>query len=507
MICINGRNIRDITELINARADLTPDAIGFVDPMQSMTFGELRDAAMRVSRHLDSGPICIYMAKSVRALAVMLGAAAAGGWYSVIDTSLNAAGARKLVSLLEAKTIAVDDDLLKRAEDIFGGMDVELISASSLLSASDCEHGPTRCEPSCINDTRPLYCNFTSGSSGNPKGVIVSHRSVLDFVASFIEVLDLSEDDVFANQAPFDYDASVKDIYTSIALGARALLIPRHYFADPAKLVDFITRSGATILVWAASALAMAAGMHAFDEVRPDVRIVFYSGEVLPLATLRYLRQQMAGATIINGYGHTETTCNCTYHVVRDEDLDEQDMPIGRPFPNKRVFLLDGDKEITEPGHQGEICVAGSCLALGYLKMPDAPAFTWNPANRAWKEPIYRSGDVGEWGEDGELRFRGRIDFEIKRHGRRVELNEIERVAEDLPNGAVDRACCMYEKERDLLVLFYAGSIDEATLALKLKELLPGYMVPTKVRRLGAMPVNKNGKIDRASLRALVSEI
>lgn len=174
---------------------------------------------------------------------------------------------------------------------------------------------------------------------------------------------------------------------------------------------------------------------------------------------------------------------------------------MGEPFPNERVFLLDAeDKLVTEPDVEGEVCVAGSALALGYFNAPEqtVKSFVANPLNRAYPQPIYRTGDLARWSASGELFFAGRKDFQIKYQGHRIELEEIEKAISAVEG--VERACCIFDEKKSRLYGFYVGSPDSAALHTDLSRTLPSFMIPGSLEQLEAMPLTKNGKIDRKAL-------
>ena len=203
----------------------------------------------------------------------------------------------------------------------------------------------------------------------------------------------------------------------------------------------------------------------------------------------------------VNLYGPTEITCNCTYHILDREYSDDDKLPMGKAFPNERVFLLDEDDNlITQAGVSGEVCVAGTALALGYYNNPEMTdkAFVQNPLNKCYPEIIYRTGDLASYGEDGLMYFAGRKDFQIKHMGHRIELGEI-----DMAINAVDdvvRACCIFHQDANKILGFYEGAADKKTITHVLMQKLPKFMIPQEFIQVESMPITKNGKIDRKLL-------
>lgn len=353
-------------------------------------------------------------------------------------------------------------------------------------------------------DTDPLYCIFTSGSTGIPKGVLVSHRSVIDMIEQFCAAFGFDGSEVFGNQAPFDFDVSVKDLYLSLAVGGTVQILEKKLFLAPRALIERMEERRVNTIIWAASAMKLLSALQTFDKVVPaGLRRVMFSGEVLPAKVLNDWMDHLPNTRFFNLYGPTEITCNCTWYPVTRRFANGEAIPIGRSFGNCRVFLLDGGREITALGQPGELCVRGSCLALGYYSRPDITrtAFCQNPLQPDWPEPIYRTGDLAQWNGDGDLVYVGRADSQVKHMGHRIELGEVELAVNALLQ--VDSACCLYWEEKERLCLFYqAPEQDDRGVLNALKKTLPDYMIPNRVYYFERLPENRTGKIDRAALRA-----
>ena len=195
---------------------------------------------------------------------------------------------------------------------------------------------------------------------------MVSHKAVIDFITHFTEIFGINEEDRIGNQAPFDFDVSVKDIYSAVMTGAALVLIPRQMFSVPAALLDYLCEKKTTVLIWAVSALTMISALGGLKyRIPSDVRKVMFSGEVMPGRQLALWQQALPGAEFVNLYGPTEITCNCTYFSVKKICGEEEKLPIGKAFPGRKVFLLTEEgREIREPEQTGEICVAGEALSL-----------------------------------------------------------------------------------------------------------------------------------------------
>lgn len=495
----------NVLDYLEHAAHTWPDHTAFSDPDCALSFAGLHAAAQRAgsfvaARLAPRSPVVFFCEKSTRVAAGFLGAVYAGCFYTLIDPGLPAARQKAILQKLEARLILTTPQHRQQAQALDSGCAIHLLEdalAAPLLPKTLSEIR------SQALDIDPLYANFTSGSTGTPKGVVVSHRSVLDFIPLFTGLFGITRQDVLANQAPFDFDVSVKDFYSGLFCGATVHLIPRSYFSQPVLLMDYLDDNRVTTLIWAVSALCFVTTMNGLAYRTPaSVNKILFSGEVMPLRHLEKWQQYLPKATYVNLYGPTEITCNCTYHILKPGPL--QDIPIGRPFPNERVFLLDEENQlITQPHQTGEICVSGTALSLGYYNDPEqtAQAFVQNPTHHRYLETIYRTGDLGRYDEGGLLHYLSRKDFQIKFQGHRIELGEIELALQSLDG--MDRACCQYLQDRQKILAFYTGTLSKAEIATALKPLLPPYMHPHIYVPVDAMPLTKNGKIDRAALLAL----
>lgn len=500
----------NVLEWLEASARRLPNKVAVADADTQMTFGELRAVAASVGTWLAGRmrprtAVALYLEKSPLALAGMLGAVYAGGFYSVLDVRQTPTRLASICKSLEPACILADERNLAAAHELFDGLGYVVAPLEEVVAtAEDADLlARVRCQ---ATDVDPLYVNFTSGSTGTPKGVVVGHRSVIDFIPQLDRTFGIGEDDVLANQAPFDFDVSVKDIYSGLLQGATVRLVPREYFVNPTQLMDYLCESGATTLIWAVSALCFVSIMGGLDYRTPKtVRRVMFSGEVMPPKQLREWRRHLPNAQYVNLYGPTEITCNCTYFVVDRDYAKDEVIPMGRPFANERVFLLDADDAlVTEPHVEGEVCVSGTALGLGYLGDParTAEAFVQNPLNGRWLERIYRTGDLATYDDAGNLVYASRKDHQIKHLGQRIELGDIEAAAQAAEG--VQRACCLYDHRRKRIHLVYVGSATTDELFDSLRQTLPQYMVPNKVHHAEGMPLTKNGKIDRRALEGKV---
>lgn len=494
----------NILHYLISSAKRFPDKTAVSDGTEKITYKELLRQSRSVGTALCAitdarAPIGIYMGKCTESIVSFYGAVFAGCFYCSLNPELPETRLKQIASVLSPSVIVTTEALKYEAANIFSAF--KTVTFTELLTAAPDENALNE-RLDAHTDTDPLYINFTSGSTGIPKGIVVGHRSVIDFIDCFTDIFGITENDVIANQAPFDFDVSVKDIYSAVKTGAELLIVPRNLFSAPVKLTDFLCDNRATVMIWAVSALCLITTFHCLDYRTPDtVKKILFSGEVMPARALKEFKKHLPNAMYVNLYGPTEITCNCTYHILDKERDYSSGIPIGRHFPNEDVFLLDENEcRVTLPNTPGEICVRGSALALGYYscREQNEKHFVQNPLNPHYPERIYRTGDLGKYGENGELFFCGRRDFQIKYMGHRIELEEIERAASAIDG--VERFCCVFDEKHSRLKGFYVGAAEKESLHMQLKKDLPAFMVPGMLCKVDEMPLTKNGKTDRKKL-------
>ena len=244
-----------------------------------------------------------------------------------------------------------------------------------------------------------------------------------------------------------------------------------------------------------------------FKSLKPKaLRKVIFGAESMPTKVYNYWKENYPDACFVQIYGPTEITGVCTYHIVDKDYSDDQTIPIGKAFKNSEVFLLDeDDKLIKRPDIIGEICVKGSCLALGYYNFAEKTneVFVQNPLNPYYPEKIYRTGDLAKYDERHDLVFVSRKDFQIKHMGHRIELGEIETAVMAL--SGMKAACCLFNTKKDKIVLFYdSDTMDDEAVSENLKKRLQRYMIPNTFKKMDNMPLTASGKVDRVKLKELL---
>ena len=494
---------KNVLELLEEIAGKDPDKLFADDGRDSITYSETVQKARGIGTllHRDgSGMVCILADKSVGALLFLLGSIYAGRPYGFINPTVPPERIIKMLEVAASDVLYVDSEnhiALEREE-------IKTLPMERYLGNTCTDDAELKRIRDISNAQDPLYGMFTSGTTGVPKLVAVSHEGVLDFIEDFVGTTGITEDAVIANQAPFDFDVSVKDIYSALFIGCSLIILKKEILTNPDELLLFLDQKGVNTLIWAVTALCIASNTNAFTEkVSKKIRKVMFSGEVMPMAYLKKWVNSLPDAEFINLYGPTEVVCNCTYYKLSAEDEELDRIPIGKPFPKRNVYLVDEDGNlITGTEQTGEICVGGKTLALGYLnnQTETEKCFTKMKCSDGNEDFIYKTGDLGYYGKNDQLYFSGRKDFQIKRMGHRIELEEIDRRLMDLDE--VEFSCSVYDENTQKLCTFFTGTGEPGPLRRELRRSIPTYMLPNRMIHIEQMPVNKNGKIDRSGLKS-----
>ena len=495
---------RNVLEYLENTAPRIPDKVAYADDSCELTFSQVFDRSRAIgSALIEKGytaePVVVFMSKSPRTVTAFFGCVYAGDHYVPIDPEMPRFRIELILKNLKPRAIICEEETVGELASY--EHEGELIFYDELIKAPIDDKALSIVRERQL-DTDPIYIVFTSGSTGVPKGVVACHRSVIDYIEQLSDVLAFSEETRFANQSPLYFDACLKELYPTIKFGATTYFTPKQLFMFPIKLVEYLNLHKINTVCWVVSALTMISAFNTFDKVKPEyLHTVAFGSEVFPIKQFKKWREALPEATFTNLYGPTETTGMCCFYRVDRDFEDDEVIPIGRPFYNREIILLADGSRRAEPGEVGEICVRGTALTLGYYRAFDktSEVFVQNPLNDRYPELIYKTGDLGKLNERGELIFVSRKDHQIKHMGHRIELGEIE-INVDLING-VSMTCCLFDREKDKIHLFYVGDISEGELMSALKEKLPRYMLPNRIKKLDSLPLTPNGKIDRMALQ------
>lgn len=491
-----------IEYLVNSAAK-HPQKIAVQDSTGSITFSELLRSAFVIAdvikvQGLWRSPIGVYIPKGCHMVRAFAGINMSGNFYVPLDTKSPDTRIQSILKVLESEAIITDkaheqqvrqmcDKVVFVIEDVLENEPMTDADASQYLADQI--------------DTDPVYAIFTSGSTGTPKGVVISHRGVIDYIDWAIGRFGFTSDAVIGNQAPFYFDNSTLDIYLMYATGATLDIIPEVHFTFPAQLVDYMNEHKISFVFWVPYALINVANYDVLkDQEMPYLKDIFFAGEVMPNKHLNYWRRYLPHCRYANLYGPTEITVDCTYYEVDREFADDEPLPIGKACRNSGVLILTDQKREAGVNEEGELCVRGSSLALGYYNdwEKTQQAFIQNPLNKHYPETIYCTGDIVYRNERGEIMYVGRKDSQIKHNGYRIELGEIENAI--LASKLVDNCCATYDFNNKKIVLFYQAEkeVSKGEFRKGVANRIPRYMIPTDYYREDALKQNGSGKIDRS---------
>lgn len=504
----SGLAVKSILEFIEDTVCRFPDRTAVADEKDAYTYRELLHTAGRIGSYIGKSmaannlPVAIYMGKTPKCVAAMLGVLYSGNFYVVLDDSMPAERVNRIFETLHPQAVLTD----KMHEEAAGSFafDGELL----LWENASTE----KADPVLLSGIRhemtagdPAYVLYTSGSTGQPKGTVISHQALIAYSDWVIYTFNFDENTVFGSQTPFYFSMSVTDLFGALRTGARLQIIPKEKFSFPLLLIEYMNQYRINTIYWVPSALCIVANWDTFAYAKPEfLETVLFAGEVMPNKQLNYWRKHFPDAFYANLFGPTETTDICTYYVVNREFRDEEVLPIGRPCDNCQILIVDENDRAAE---QGELLVKGPFLAEGYYNNPvkTGEVFVQNPLNHAYPERVYRTGDLVTYNDYGELIYLGRKDFQIKHMGYRIELGEIE--ANISAAEGVQACACLYDSAKERLVAIYQGRAKEAAVMEEAKKRLPVYMHPNVLIRVKNMPHNANGKIDRNYLKHHYEEL
>ncbi len=501
---------RNILEYLESSAEAYADKTAFDDDKSTLNFGELMHRAQAVGsvlaeKGMQRRPAAVFLPKSCGCITAFMGVVYAGGFYCPIDTSMPAERIGLIFQTLKPAAVITTQKYADKISGVAGGADIILLEEAQQAEIRTDALAKIRRD---AVDTDPLYVLFTSGSTGVPKGVLIAHKSVVDYIEWVVKTFDIDETHVFGNQAPFYFDNSVFDIYCALKCGATTVILPKKKMMFPKDLIEYLNAKKINTVLWVPSLMCMVADLRALEVQKPEyLRKIFFAGEPFSNKQLNVWRRALPDAVYANLYGPTEITDICVYYVVDREFGDDEPLPIGVPCENTRIMVLDDNDRLVSGDEEGELCIAGTCLALGYYNDPEktAEVFVQNPLNSCYEEKIYRTGDIVKYNDRGEIMYLGRKDYQIKHMGHRIELGEIETAMGGISE--IAGCACVYDNDKKQICMFFTGGegLSKSDITAALKKRLQAYMIPSRYFRMKTLPHNMNGKVDRMALARLLN--
>jgi amino acid adenylation domain-containing protein len=524
---------------VTQQADVRPDDAAIVSGADKLTYRQLEVASNQLAHLLQNAGcqngdrVCILMPKSAEAIVSMIGILKAGCLHVPIDVATPAARIRHVFDSCENRVIVAggrvaplldglmaDETLRARTtiiwlENLSGSADASAAAEPAAknfklaFSTRDLKSAPSTPLPQHRSAADGSHILFTSGSTGVPKGVVITHNNVSTFVGWALKHYGIDHTDRFSGHTPFHFDLSTFDIFGSITAGAQLHLVPSETALLPPKLAEFIRTSKLTQWFSVPSVLNYMAKFNSVQQNDfPDLRRVLWCGEVLPTPALIYWMERLPKVHFSNLYGPTEATIASSYYDVTTCPTDpKSQIPIGTPCDGEDLLVLN-DKLAPIPDREiGDLYITGAGLSPGYWRDPDktAAAFLQDPNDPARR--LYRTGDLAYRDEQGLVYFVGRADTQIKVRGYRIELGEIETALNSM--GKLQE-CAVVAIPTDnfggymICAAYVVRAGEEATLAElreHLKKLVPNYMMPARWTAYPGLPKNANGKIDRPRLK------
>lgn len=477
------------------------------------TYTEYRKSARAIGTYLIriiqeiNTPVVVYIPKSELALEAYMGVLYSGNYYCPVPYGSPIERARQMLSTLEYTYLVTTREEVDTVLKWAGGINDEKIILLEDINQETIDDGLIEKVLTKVIDCDPAYLLFTSGSTNVPKGVVVPHRAIMDRIGWMMNEFSITSKNVLANQAPFHFDASMPDIFLNIMTGARMVIVPDAVFSFVPELLAYLQEKDVNTLIWVPSALVNLTYKDAVKKhILEKLSLIIFCGEVMHNKYLNILREAYPQVAFVNMYGPTEAAYACTYYVVDRLFEDSEPLPIGKPCGNTDIILLnERGQKVAGYNENGEICVRGSSVALGYYKNRASKAFSFDEYNDVYYNEMYHTGDIGYWNELGELMYVGRCDGQIKHMGYRIELGEIENAVLSLSR--IGHACVLYDSDKDKIVLFYDSDddmCDRKYILGGLQDLIPKYMHPRIMCKMNRLPFNLNGKIDRKKLNESV---
>lgn len=502
---------RTIAEIFEAQVAKAPERVALSFTGATLTYQELNDRANQLARHLQAagvGPdrlVALCLDRSPEMLVALLAILKAGGAYVSLDTSYPPDRLAFMLADAQASVVLTHSKLRERIPVSAAGETPAFRIIELDTEAATIARQATANLAATAGASNLAYVCYTSGSTGRPKGVCVTHRGVLRLVLN-PDYIEVGPDDVFTQISNSAFDASTFEIWGSLLHGARLVIIPPTTLLSPSELQACVEREKVTVM------LVTTAVFNQQVEFRPDcfrsLRVVLFGGESANAGSVRAVLQGGPPRHLVHVYGPTETTTLATAYEVRELAADAVTVPIGRPIANTTAYVLDPRGQPVPIGVAGELYVGGVGVARGYLRRPELTAerFVPDPFQPGPDARLYRTGDRVRWRADGNLEFMGRFDRQVKIRGFRLELGEIETVLERHPSV---KQAVVEVRDGDLAerrLIAYVATDDPALGSTELRQYLQSrmaeYMIPAGWVILETLPLNANGKVDRAALPA-----
>lgn len=500
---------RLLTDYLHKAAITWQDKVAIQDENGDITYGQLEEKSQALAQRISTScntqraPIAIYLPKGIDCVTAMMGILISGNIYCPLDVDSPLSYIDKMLDTLKNGFIVTDARGEKALLQKKSGLTIIRVDIENHINSVDNQNDAiiktTQKTQGSIKGTDTALILFTSGSTGNPKGVAISHGRIVDYIDWSANYFNCSEATIIGNQAPFVFTVSSMDIYLCLCAGAKLCIIPKHTLAQSNLLASYLSENKINFIFWVPTAYQNIADNKGLETGLPlYLKQCLFVGEPMSIDTLQYWKEKLPQANFYNLLGATETDMTLCCPVT-DKHLQDRVLPLGKPRNNVEVIIINDNGEPVQKGQIGEICILGRALANGYWNDPEKTAKTFEIiANDGRK--MYHTGDLGHESDTGDIYFHGRKDHQFKHMGYRIEANGIENTA--LDSGLIKETCVVYNKEKLEIVMFCSGVQPDfkRQLLRYMMSNLPIYMVPTKIIELEKIPRIASGKKDRVYL-------
>jgi len=491
------------------------EKIAVVEGDQSWTFRQLQEATHVMAGALlqivtpPNAVIAVLLKKSFNAVVSDLAITGIGCVYMNLDIKSPAARLEQILDIIAPIIVITDAQGQKILSQICNST-IKIINVDDIhLDEIDGVGNPGESRLGLLIDTDPYCIINTSGSTGIPKGVVLNHRSFVDFMDWSADELNVNGSEVIGSLSPIIFDIFSYELCMLIFKGSTICLIDERLAPYPAKILEVLEKNRVSYIFWVPTIMVNIVNMGLLEKFSlSDLKVVWFAGEVFPTAHFNKWFDRLPDVQFVNLYGPIEITLDCTFYPISKRIPDDQPIPMGHPCTNTALLVLNEDGTETLDGQIGELYVRGTSLAMGYYNNPDqtARAFIQNPLNKNYPETIYKTGDL-VMRREGLYHFKGRADTMIKHLGYRIELADIEHAI--LSSIAAVRNVCVVYSQHNKEIVAYCELQEDLTIQsfrAVMVQKLPAYMIPSRLEEVEQMPMNANGKIDRLHLKRMLAE-
>lgn len=489
-----------LTDYLLETCEKYKDNVAVTEGEKKITFGELLCAVKRVAGGIfNMTPrariVAVFIPKSIELVVSDLAITYMGATFVNIDVNLPE---KRLNAILNNVAPDIIITLENNVEKI-KGLGYEGVSVAQLMKNEEILYQNVWRD---VIDTDPFCIINTSGSTGTPKAVVLNHRSFIDFCEWSVETFDFSHRTVMGSLSPAVFDIFIFELCMLCYKGAQIVILDAKLAILPSKLLEQLKDKDVNFIFWVPTVMVNIANADLLSKIQLDkLSLIWFAGEVFPTKQFNYWYSKLPDTKFVNMYGPIEITLDCTYYIVDRVYRDDEPLPIGKACRNTDILILNEKDEECGIDEDGELCVRGTSLAMGYYNDSEktALAFTQNPLNTKYPEIIYRTGDIVSKSANGLIYIKGRKDHIVKHRGYRIDLLEIEHILINKMH-AVKNCCAVYDYADKRILLFYEGEkLPEEVFKIRkeMADFVPNYMVPGKWYGMKHLPMNTNGKIDR----------